>query len=705
MPSIKNSVLQSMPARGTRAAAIKETPASISPMETSLSGQAISAEGLMATRQDSLSTMVSNSEELWRTNVFIIVKALTRSQSRQLALETEVVSMGLNASSSSQSQQLVSPPTTPAPARGKTAARKNALSKKSIPTDATVSEDTLATAPLTPKSIGTKRKRATSAEVGPESNNLPHGLGTLPSKAKATSAKGGSGKGKGWKKAKIEKTALPSLDVSVGEGEYEEDSQPKKTKTEKSKAQEYLSSEEPTVLARLMPDSSKFVPSKRARAYQHRWGETPFPDYEAVPTEAYQMVNDLLTHQHGKKEAPAAIPPPSQTFAGCGETPCIIDALIRTRISANTDGNQTSVVIQSMLDTFGSKKTGTGKDSINWDVVRHSPIEKIIETLKFGGNQNFKARDIKGILEMVCKENNIRRQALADPEFAKEVGLDNNSAVQESAKIALADSTIVSLDHMHALSYHQAFSAFIEYPGIALKTASCVCLYCLQRPSFAVDTHVKRITGWLGWRPEEANENKTFTHLEYLIPDELKYSLHTLFVVHGKECVRCASETHEETPGWEKGCVIDHLVKRVKNIDAKRAAKALKAKPAREANRFFDPYRNVEKSEDHTKISGIDDGEHEGANPAKDSVPKPVRPKRVVKSNTKTKEMPILEKTPFEKNKAAGARVTKTVKASAKVQAGMTESVGKVEQEEGGDVATNLEEEENHDGSGGEEEQ
>jgi len=683
VPLIKNSVLQPMPARRTRAGAIKETPASTSPMETSLSGQAISAEGLMAARQDSLSTMASNSEELWRTDLLTIVKALTRSQS----------------------QQLVSPPTTPAPAGRKTAARKGASTKKSIPTDAIVSDNVGAMAFMTPKSIVRKRKRATSEEVGPDSNDLPHGLGTLPSKAKATIVKGGSGKVKRSKKTRIEKTALPSLDVSVGEGEYEEDSQPKKTETEKSKAQEYLSSEEPAVLARLMPDSSKFVPSKRARAYQHRWGETPFPDYEAVPTEAYQMVNDFLTRQHGKKEAPAAIPPPSQTFAGCGETPCIIDALIRTRISANTDGNQTSVVIQSMLDTFGSKKTGTGKDSINWDVVRHSPVEKIAETLNFGGNQNMKAKDIKGILDMVYKENNLRRRALADPEFAREVGLDNKSAVPESAKVALADPNIVSLDHMHALSYHQAFSAFIEYPGIALKTASCVCLYCLQRPSFAVDTHVKRITGWLGWRPEEANENKTFTHLEYLIPDELKYSLHTLFVVHGKECVRCASDTHEETPGWEKGCVIDHLVKRVKNIDAKRAAKALKAKPAREANRFFDPYRNVEKSEDHTMSLEVDDGGHEGANSAKTSLAKSMRPKRMAKSNTNVEKVPTLKKTPVGKDKAAGASKTKTIKASRKAQAAMTVPVGKVEQEEGGDVAISLEDEENHDGSSSEEEQ
>lgn len=670
-----------MPARQSRRAPVVTTLGSKSSTKTFLSRQATIADPTIAASQASPSTKVMYTKELLRTDLLTIVKAITRSQS----------------------QQLISPPNTPAPTRRNTAARNNASIKKSISKDGEAASNTLATAPLTPKSISTKRKRGKSEDVV-DANDLPHGLGTLRPKSKATVVKGGASKSRPSKKTKVEKTALPGPNASVKEGEPSDDPQLKKTKTEKSKAEEYLSSDQPTVLSRLMPDSSKFVPSKHARDYHHRWGGSPFPEFDVVTTEAYQMVNDLLTGQHGKKEAPAAIPPPSQTFAGCGETPCIIDALIRTRISANVDGKQTSVVIQCMLDTFGSKETGTGKDSINWDVVRRSPIEKVVETLRFGGTHKTKAKDIKGILDMVCKENNLRRQALADPEFAKEMGLDNESAVQQSAKIVLADPEIVSLDHMHALSYHQAFSAFIEYPGIGLKTASCVCLYCLQRPSFAVDTHVKRITGWLGWRPEEANENKTFTHLEYLIPDELKYSLHTLFVVHGKECVRCASNTHEETPGWEKGCVIDHLVKRVKKIDATRATKALKAKPAREANRFFDPYTTGEKSEDHAKNPEIGDGEYEDADLAQDDLPKPIRSTRVAKRYTKDNKVSISQQTPVGKDKAAGASMTRPVKASAKAQPAVMESAEDVEQEESGDVAMSLEEEkDNHDESGGEE--
>jgi len=652
-------------------------------METLLSEQGIFAEGLIAASQDGASTEVTRSEEASETN------SLT----------------AMDASPGSQPQQLASPPTIPASAGRKIAARRSARTKKPGPADAAVPDNTLATAPLTPKSISGKRKRATPEEVRPDSKDLPHGLGRLGARPKATVAKKGSGKGSRSKKVKVGSTNLAGFNDSIGEGESEEDLQPKKAKAEKSKAQEYLNSDDPTVLARLMPDSSKFAPSKYARAYRHRWGETPFPDFEAVPTEAYQMVNDLLSSHHGKKQAPAATPPPSQTFAGCGETRCIIDALIRTRISANTDGNQTSVVIQSMLDTFGSKKTGTGKDSINWDVVHHSPVKKIAKTMHLAGNQNIKAQNVKDILDMVCKENNVRRRALADLEFAKDVGLDNDSAVQESAKVALADPNIVSLDHMHALSYHQAFSAFIEYPGIALKTASCVCLYCLQRPSFAVDTHVKRITGWLGWRPEEANENKTFTHLEYLIPDELKYSLHTLFVVHGKECIRCASDTHEETPGWEKGCVIDHLVKRVKKINAVRAAKALKASLQGRQRGSSTPTRLLGNPRIMKRVQ--------------ESIMKDTKARlcrRIFRPNQSDlsawskaipppKRCPPQRRPPVRKNKAVGASMTKTAKAKAKAKAAMKESMGKVEKAEGEDVAMGLEEEEDQDGFGGEEEE
>src|SRR5699024_4679701 len=106
------------------------------------------------------------------------------------------------------------------------------------------------------------------------------------------------------------------------------------------------------------------------------------------------------------------------------------------------------------------------------------------------------------------------------------------------------------------LSKDDAMFEFVKYPGIGVKTAACVILFCLQRPCFAVDTHVFRLSKWLGWLPptedpepereadekqkvkktpkRRINEITAFSHLEVRVPEHLKYPLHQLFIRHGK---------------------------------------------------------------------------------------------------------------------------------------------------------------------------
>ena len=106
-------------------------------------------------------------------------------------------------------------------------------------------------------------------------------------------------------------------------------------------------------------------------------------------------------------------------------------------------------------------------------------------------------------------------------------------------------------------------SELTKYPGIGVKTAACVLLFCLQRPCFAVDTHIFRLTKWLGWVPANlATEKTAFGHLNARIPDHLKYSLHHLLITHGRTCPRCRAVTGENSEGWDEGCPIDELVTR-----------------------------------------------------------------------------------------------------------------------------------------------
>jgi endonuclease III len=46
--------------------------------------------------------------------------------------------------------------------------------------------------------------------------------------------------------------------------------------------------------------------------------------------------------------------------------------------------------------------------------------------------------------------------------------------------------------------------ALESFKGVGPKTASCVLLFCLSRDSFAVDTHVFRLSKQLGWVPGKA---------------------------------------------------------------------------------------------------------------------------------------------------------------------------------------------------------
>src|SRR5947199_10445468 len=106
-------------------------------------------------------------------------------------------------------------------------------------------------------------------------------------------------------------------------------------------------------------------------------------------------------------------------------------------------------------------------------------------------------------------------------------------------------------------------TAFTKYPGVGVKTASCVMLFCMRRPSFAVDTHIYRLCKWLGWVPSTASRDETFSHCEVRIPDRLKYPLHQQLIAHGRTCGRCRAATGEGGEGWDSvDCPINDIVVR-----------------------------------------------------------------------------------------------------------------------------------------------
>ena len=437
-----------------------------------------------------------------------------------------------------------------------------------------------------------KRKRATPLKVEDDINELPHNLGRAPVSTATTAD---------IKKEVENKDDKPTQSPAKKRASNRKSGTPavkeKTTATEKRLATEIADAEAPA-------DGSPTKKTKKpkANAYGLTPGKTPYPDWPHPTPEECQEVVNLLSKVHGEVKAPTTIPAPSTTVSGCGEVPSILDALIRTLLSAATTGTNSSRAFKGLVDRFGLLQEGIGKGSVDWDAVRRADIKDVFEAIKSGGLADTKSKRIKEILELVYKENKARRDALIAAQDSSDEakvprGASNETPQEKDAEITRADSHVLSLDHLHTLSSDEALSTLIKYPGIGPKTASCVLLFCMQRPSFAVDTHVFRLCKWLNWvPPTKANRNSTYSHCEVRIPDELKYPLHQLFIRHGKTCPRCRAATGESGEGWDKGCPIEHLVKRSKKRGGGVAVGAGGAKRAKKG-------KNKDESEDDEELS------------------------------------------------------------------------------------------------------
>ncbi|KAI0551386.1 DNA glycosylase [Xylaria curta] len=320
------------------------------------------------------------------------------------------------------------------------------------------------------------------------------------------------------------------------------------------------------------PKKLKRVPRKtKDNPYGLTPGRSPFPDWQAPSASQCEEVYRILAGIHGEVKQPATIPAPSLEVAGCGEVPFVLEALMRTLLSGAVTFDSADLMVKAIIAKYGVIEDDLAKGSINWNEIRLSTVEELEEAIHAGGLANRKATAIKSTLDMVYQDNIDRREAyLAERASgipATVYGASEKTEGQKDLEILKIERNILSLDHLHGLSADEAMRQFTRFPGIGVKTAACVILFCLQRPCFAVDTHVHRFSRWLGWAPPKADENDTFSHLEVRCPDHLKYGLHQLFIHHGKHCGRCKMSTVEGTKDWEAVvCPLEHLLVRAKKM-------------------------------------------------------------------------------------------------------------------------------------------
>ncbi len=147
-----------------------------------------------------------------------------------------------------------------------------------------------------------------------------------------------------------------------------------------------------------------------------------------------------------------------------------------------------------------------------WEAVRDAPEAEVIDAIRPAGLANQKGPRIQQVLRAITQE----RGAL-DLEFLRDMPVDE-------ARVWLT-----------------------QFKGVGPKTAAIVLLFSLGLPAFPVDTHVHRVTGRLGLRPEKLSADDSHAYFEGLLPPETYYAAHLNLIRHGREvcharrpeCERC----------------------------------------------------------------------------------------------------------------------------------------------------------------------
>jgi len=166
-----------------------------------------------------------------------------------------------------------------------------------------------------------------------------------------------------------------------------------------------------------------------------------------------------------------------------------IDELVSTILSQNTNDLNRDRAFTALRQAFPT-----------WEAVRDAPARSISRAIRPAGLANLKGPRIKAVLRAITKERG---------------SLD--------------------LGFLRRMSPEQAMTWLMRFKGVGRKTASIVLLFSLGMPAFPVDTHIYRLSGRLGLRPEGASLEQTHDLLAQAFPPEAYYSAHLNLIRHGRE--------------------------------------------------------------------------------------------------------------------------------------------------------------------------
>ncbi len=166
-----------------------------------------------------------------------------------------------------------------------------------------------------------------------------------------------------------------------------------------------------------------------------------------------------------------------------------LDELVSTILSQNTNDVNRDRAFEALTARFST-----------WESVRDAEEREVIEAIRTAGLANQKGARIQAVLRSITEQRG---------------SLD--------------------LDFLKEFTTEDARQWLMQFKGVGPKTAAIVLQFSLDKPAFPVDTHIYRVTGRIGLRPEKMNAEKTHQHFENLLPPDSYYPAHLNIIRLGRE--------------------------------------------------------------------------------------------------------------------------------------------------------------------------
>lgn len=217
-------------------------------------------------------------------------------------------------------------------------------------------------------------------------------------------------------------------------------------------------------------------------------------DWNSTPEVKANITYKVLTALHGERPLVPRREP--------------MHELISTMLSHRTTQANEAAAFQSMWERFGS-----------WEGIRDAPVDELTNAIEKSNFPEVKAPNIKTALQQIITE-----RGEASIEFLREMPVDD------------------------------ALEWLMTLPGVGIKTATLVLLFCFSKPVMPVDTHVHRVTQRVGIIGEKTTPTAAHKVLLDILPNEpyVLYNFHIALLKHGQQiCVW-------SKPRCEK-CPIKHI--------------------------------------------------------------------------------------------------------------------------------------------------